>query len=219
MSWAWKQDLDPTDKFVLVALADHANDEDFTCWPSLSHLQKKTGYSRPTIWKAIDRLVKHGAVKRVGESAAESTVYRVEVGNELTQVTKLPKVGNHVNKVGNQGNKVGNHVTPNHQEPSGTITEPSSVAGLDPVAWDKWVQYRKSIRKPLKQASIPAAQRKLAAFGSDQPEVVEQSIANSWQGLFPVRRVSNGRKTFADYHDGGINGSSRTIDSTAEPVE
>lgn len=190
MTWAWKQKLDPTDKFVLIALADHANDEDYTCWPSLNHLQTKTGFSRPTIWKTIDRLIKVGAVARVGESSAGSTKYKVMVGNEITlgndvtQVTKLPKVGNDVNQVGNQVNKVGNHVTPNHQEPSRIITEPS---GLDRNAWSTWFEYRKQIRKPLKPASILAAQRKLAAFGSDQAAVVEQSIANGWQGLFSMK--------------------------------
>lgn len=131
MAWAWKLELEPTDKFVLLALADHAGDEHFTCWPSLSHLEKKTGFSRPTIWKAINRLIEFDAVKRVGESKTGSTIYRVMVGNEVnlgndvTQVTKLTQVGNDVNRVGNQGNKVGNDVTPNHKEPSVTISEPS----------------------------------------------------------------------------------------------
>lgn len=120
MSWAWKQPLDPTAKFVLLALADHANDVDFTCWPSLNSLQTKTGFSRPTIWKAIDRLVELKVMKRVGLHANGSTLYEVQIGNdvtlgnELTQVTTLPLVGNDVAKVGNVGNKVGNDVTPNH---------------------------------------------------------------------------------------------------------
>jgi uncharacterized phage protein (TIGR02220 family) len=133
MAWAWKQELDPRDKFVLLALADHAADDDYTCWPSLSHLEKKTGYARPTVWKSIDRLIEAGAVKRVGESKAGSTIYEVMVGNEInlgnpiTQVTKLPGVGNAVTQVGKELNEVGNGVTPNHQEPSRTITEPSCV--------------------------------------------------------------------------------------------
>ncbi len=65
------------------------------------------------------------------------------------------------------------------------VPEPSPPPdGLDPEAWERWVDYRKQIRKPLKPASIPAAQKSLAAFGSDQATVVEQSIANGWQGIF-----------------------------------
>jgi len=64
------------------------------------------------------------------------------------------------------------------------------VQGLDLNAWDRWISYRADIRKPLKQASIPAAQRKLAALGSDQAAAVENSIANGWTGLFtPIKPV------------------------------
>ena len=134
MAWAWKQPLPPTDKFILLALADHANDEDYTCWPSLKHLTKKTGFSRPTVWKTVDRLIALGIVARVGESASGSTRYQILVGkaltlgNALTQVTRIPNIGNHVNRVGKQGNKLGNAVTPNHKEPSRTITESSADA-------------------------------------------------------------------------------------------
>lgn len=131
MSWAWKQELDPTTKFVLLALADHANDIDFTCWPSLTHLELKTGLSRPTIWKAVDRLENIGLTRRAGIHQTGATLYEVIVGEEFRQVSKLPSrqvtklpsrqvstlpgVGNHVNGVGNVGNKLGNDVTPNHK--------------------------------------------------------------------------------------------------------
>lgn len=122
MTWAWKQQLPPTEKYVLIALADHANDEDFTCWPSLNHLQKKTGLSRPAIWKTIDRLSSAGAIERIGTKVETgSTIYKVMIGNvitldnHVTQVTTLPKLGNQGNRVGNQGNKLGNDVTPNHK--------------------------------------------------------------------------------------------------------
>lgn len=59
--------------------------------------------------------------------------------------------------------------------------------GLDLFAWTRWVEYRKETRKPIKPASVAAAQRALVAFGSDQQAVVEQSIAGGYQGLFPLR--------------------------------
>lgn len=62
-----------------------------------------------------------------------------------------------------------------------------AVAGLDPDAWTAWTVYRKRIGKPVKPVSIPAAQRKLAAHGTSQAAVVEQSVANGWQGLFALK--------------------------------
>jgi hypothetical protein len=60
-------------------------------------------------------------------------------------------------------------------------------AGLDPIAWTRFFEYRRTVGKPIKPVSIPAAQRKLAGFGADQFAVVEQSVANSWTGLFALK--------------------------------
>ena len=64
------------------------------------------------------------------------------------------------------------------------LAEP--VAGLNPTAWTRWLEYRVAIRKTLKPVSYPAAQRELAAFGDDQLAVVEQAVARGWTGLFPL---------------------------------
>lgn len=71
---------------------------------------------------------------------------------------------------------------------------------LDMQAWDRWLDYRKQVRKPLKSASIPAAQKALAAFGCEQAAVVEQSIANGWQGLFPLKTKPSGRAPLATHN-------------------
>lgn len=68
--------------------------------------------------------------------------------------------------------------------PVANATPPEGVEGLDSVAWSQWIAYRTSIRKPVKPASIPAAQRKLAAHGTSQAAVVEHSIANGYTGLY-----------------------------------
>ncbi len=55
--------------------------------------------------------------------------------------------------------------------------------GLDLSAWDRWTKYRHGIRKPLREVSIPAAQREMAALGEDQAAAVEHTIAKGWTGL------------------------------------
>ena len=42
----------PLEKFILVTLADMANDEGF-CWPSRATIERKTGCSRTTVKKAL----------------------------------------------------------------------------------------------------------------------------------------------------------------------
>ena len=53
--WAWTVETAPTAKFVLVALADHA-DEAGLCWPSLARLRTFTRLSERAIRHAIRQL-------------------------------------------------------------------------------------------------------------------------------------------------------------------
>jgi len=59
---------------------------------------------------------------------------------------------------------------------------------LDEAAWERWVAYRKAIRKPIKEVSEHAMKLKLSRFGADQDAVVEQSIAGQYQGLFELHK-------------------------------
>ena len=72
------------------------------------------------------------------------------------------------------------------------VFDPSTVPGLDLTAWTDWVAYRQSLRKPLKEASFPAAAAVLAKLGSQQAAAVQHSIANGYQGIFepPARAQS-----------------------------
>ena len=66
--------------------------------------------------------------------------------------------------------------------------DPSTIPGLDGAAWERWLAYRVSIKKPIKHASMHAAALKLSRFGDDQEGVVEQSVANGYQGLFDLKK-------------------------------
>lgn len=61
------------------------------------------------------------------------------------------------------------------------------VEGLQVEVWQKWLDYRKQLNKPIKPASLEAAAKELAKYGSQQAAVVQQSIAAGWQGLFALK--------------------------------
>jgi biotin operon repressor len=146
LSWSWQQELDPIDKLMLLALADHANDEDWTCWPSLSHLERKTGLSRTTTWRVINRLVKHGAVQRAGIHPVGSTIYRLAVTDMKKVGAERTYLGAQRNGVGAERNTgqvhsetdVGAQCTPNRKEPSvkpsGTMPIPCGMGVVGDVA-------------------------------------------------------------------------------------
>ena len=62
-----------------------------------------------------------------------------------------------------------------------------AVEGLDRATFEKWLGYRKEIGKALKPASMEAAAREMARYGAQQAAVVQQSIAQGWQGLFAIK--------------------------------
>lgn len=76
------------------------------------------------------------------------------------------------------------------EDACGARTDALATPGLDVIAFERWVAYRDEIRKGLKPSSLSAAAQELAKFGADQAAVVQQSIANGWQGLFELKRAN-----------------------------
>jgi hypothetical protein len=66
ITWAFKQNLRPAERFVLVALADCANDES-RAFPSIKALVAKTGHGRRTVLWALQRLKNLGLIEDTGE--------------------------------------------------------------------------------------------------------------------------------------------------------
>lgn len=61
--------------------------------------------------------------------------------------------------------------------------------------WERWLGYRREIKKPLKDASLAALLKRLAKWGVDSAiQSIENSIANGYQGLFePTANSRPGR--------------------------
>jgi pyocin large subunit-like protein len=64
ITWAYKQKIDSCGaKFVLVALADHANDDGF-CYPRQSTLARMTAQSERTVRRHLKQLEEVGLIRR-----------------------------------------------------------------------------------------------------------------------------------------------------------
>lgn len=58
MSWVWEQSrAEPTDRLVLLAIADCANDAGAEAYPSMATLVKKTGLHERSVQRAVKHLV------------------------------------------------------------------------------------------------------------------------------------------------------------------
>lgn len=105
MSWiavreVWKLDLPPTEKFVLLAIADFSNDKRGLAWPSQSTIARKTGYTRQTVNRAINRLREKRMIvssRRSAEGKSTSNEYRITIiALRDNQPDKVAQNDNHV---------------------------------------------------------------------------------------------------------------------------
>ncbi len=75
--WAWAlRVITPTQKFVMLALAERADDSG-ACWPSLTHLTEMTGLVRSTVALALRGVAEAGLIVREPGRGRQSTRYRL----------------------------------------------------------------------------------------------------------------------------------------------
>jgi hypothetical protein len=86
MTLVWDMELPTTQKIVLLALADNANDEGI-CWPSITTLEKKTSLHRATVIRTISELEDRSHLSRSSESGKTNT-YRLNPSQSATSSTE-----------------------------------------------------------------------------------------------------------------------------------
>lgn len=89
LNWAFEQKVPTIPKFVLVVLADYA-DEKHSCFPSQEHIADITGIGKSTLVRAIQTLEKEGLVTR--ERRARSNGSRTS-NRYFLQVGQSPGAG------------------------------------------------------------------------------------------------------------------------------
>lgn len=96
LHWAWELPLRSTDKFVMVALADLA-DEKHSCFPGQKALAAMTGASEVTVRRAIARMEEQGLLtreERRNESGYKSSDrYFLQVGATVDSHRSKRSVG------------------------------------------------------------------------------------------------------------------------------
>lgn len=130
MGAVWDLPIPAARKLVLLALADHANDEGI-CWPSQERIAQKCGISDRQVRNHVTALIEDGYIRVVERRMLRTTVWQI-----VTPERKPASA--HDRKPAS--NTTGSQLPTNHQgEPS---VEPSSLSPngrkRDPV-WDALV--------------------------------------------------------------------------------
>ncbi len=202
-------------KLLLIALADVANDEGF-CWPGLNTLARKCDLSRQGVIDQIEKLEKSGflIVNRQHGSTNQYQIVLEKLPESREQIRKdfkeahqgeflddCPKNNQStaLTTRSQRGGPLGVNGVDYHQSTALTrsVIDPSIEPSVQPPEgvtgelWKEWIKYRKKLGKVKDWKSLF---KKQAEWISDQPtedriEIINQSLRQGWQGLFPLKRV------------------------------
>ncbi len=80
----WESDLPSSEKFVLLALADHARDDGSRVYPSIATVARKTGFSERTVQRCMRTLQAMGILTIVKKSVRYGTTEYLIRGDNLS---------------------------------------------------------------------------------------------------------------------------------------
>ncbi|ENK1783969.1 replication protein [Escherichia coli] len=181
-------------------------------WVSNDQLSALTGILPHKCSAAKSALVKRGVFTQIGrtvginkavsewvklpKSGNENKVYLKEVNLPVSGKKCLPESGNAYYP--NQVNTKDKHTKDNKDNINNPPKSPWAVSfdasavklpdWLSAEIWSSWVAYRRDLKKPIKsQQTVTQAIKLLDRCrlnGYTPDEIINQSIANGWQGLF-----------------------------------
>ncbi|MCY4419831.1 MAG: helix-turn-helix domain-containing protein [Gammaproteobacteria bacterium] len=167
--WALRQNLGPVPKFVLVVLADAANDQNI-CWPRISTVANRVGVSRRTVQRAIQYLVQRGLVTVVprnrNDGSSSSNLYRLMVGGGVNLTSPRDNMA---------------------PPPDRGVTPPCHLCHGEGVTGDTPLTTRRTVREPppLPQGAKPESGMKSGSSGSGGEDA---SSLHYPEGLLPSER-------------------------------
>lgn len=179
MSAVFEGDLPPVKRLVMLALADHADDEGL-CYPSINRLCKRTGLSERAVQKHVKELEVLGYLSRgMNEGKRGVNTYL------LTPARRAPPHDVHpARRAPLPPHDV--HPTPARRapEPSRTIIEPSNKDQSSPDPsfsefWERW-----PLRRQGKQKAETAF-RRLSKQNKRRAIDEAQEWAKRWRQAYP----------------------------------
>lgn len=216
MSLVWDISLGDSDKIVLLALADNANDEG-ACWPSIATLARKCSKDERTVQRVIARLIEAKHISRV-ERSGTSNMWRVHPRHNATPVTVPPRHRATLPPV-TVPPKPSVTVIPKKAKASlGKRDNPKAavfpmIEGCDPQVWADFLTNRKRKRLPNTASAHKKLRDDLARLADDEwppSRLIQYAAAKGWGGIYDPRSSEhqNGRNGQSNFAQGsGIRGT------------
>lgn len=198
MSAVWDLPLPPSEKLVLLALADWASD-DGRCWPSIKAVADKSGVSQRTVQRMLREAENNGLIER-REIIGKGCEYRLTPRHSVTP-DKVAPVTN--------ATETPDTVSPNT---SGTTIKGEAIAS--PKAWARpngvdsqiWKDLLGNRKRKGQGNSLTAWKRFLsdlarvsASSGIPPNDLIEHAAAKGWGGIYDPtpREQANGQSPYS----------------------
>jgi hypothetical protein len=170
----------------------NALDNEEGCYASNGYLAQTLQLSDRQVKNVLKTLIDFQLVVRIEVDGRR--ILRTVEKQALVGATDFLGRGKPVSRRG--GSRLPTDRKEDKKEDKPTLTLPYEQPFAD--AWDKWVAYRKQIKKPLSEMTMKEQLLMLSGFGSEQNAIasINKSIAFGWQGLFVV--TPNIKKTLTN---------------------
>lgn len=127
MAAAMKADIrDALAKWMLVTLADYANDENI-CWPSIETLSRVTGMGTGTVSRKLALLIELGHIERIHQPFT-STRYRILLPQSGASIA--PERGSNLSRTYQTPKRASKMQVPNDWQPSAKVVASINDARL-----------------------------------------------------------------------------------------
>lgn len=215
MSAVWdRDDLTSTQKLVLLALADWANDEGL-CWPSIDRVALKASLTSRGVQKTI-RALEEMQFLRKEEIKGRGNKYWVSMPtNDVhPRTTFTPPVS----QVHHSPEPRSPNTSKIHQLTTKYIIEGYPV-WLPIDSWKGWVEMRKQRKRPLTDRAKARAFTKLEALhlaGHDINELLDRSTINGWLDIYEPKEQKNGTTNRTTGKHGNQNGFAAALRYVAD---
>lgn len=195
LDWEWWSDINTTRVFLYMLIKANWKDGKFkgidiprgSFVASIASIAQGTSLTQDEVRTAIKHLISSQTITK--QSTNKYTVFSVlnyELYQDVSQADtkQIPSYSQAIpndrrKKEGKKGNKEKN--TKKEFFPDNRIID---------QAFSDYVDMRKQIRAPMTDRAIEMAIKKLTVLSGGDPDVavkiLEQSIMNSWKGLFPL---------------------------------
>lgn len=207
------ESLSPCAKFV-YGIVDSLDNED-GCYASNGYLARSLGLAERQIRNLLKELDDLNLIIRIEQDGRRiiRTVEKVALSEVLGSKggKKLPTPRQKIATGG--GKKLPTYNKEDNKEDKDTRSVAPIVGKQLPFsseafsnAWFRWVDYRKELKKPLKETSIDMQWTQFAGWGEIKSiDSINQSITNGWMGLFEPRTQGVQKKPLtANDHNNGF---------------